>query len=227
MASPGYPNQQLSSVTLDFCFKGRFAVLATLAELQERHAERFDRVLVPNVQIGSSPTLQPFWLQSTTQPESLLVALNAVSYRVTEYQGFTAFVAAGLPLLQETLALSKTTPERVQYRYENAIGIGRREDGTLGLVAVLRKDRLDAMFLGACTALSLEFRQQVDGGELVTRLALEAQDVLRLDLLAVAHIASGDVAGAVQRAHELASTRFEDLICDEFRAELKGEEGTT
>ena len=228
MGGPRYPNQQLSSVTLELAFKGRFAVYATLAQLQDRHAARFDTVLVPNAQEGISPLLQPFWLRSSKEADSLLVALNQIAYRSERYPGFSAFVAEGLPLLLDALALSGTVADRAQYRYQNAIGLGRRDDGTLAVDAVLRSDRVESMFLGSCTHIQVDTREKFEGGtELATQITVEPGDVLKLDLMGVAHLASRDVATAVADAHDVARTRFEALICDEFRAELRGTEERT
>lgn len=223
MAGPGYPNQQLANVSLEFVFKGRFAIYATLAQLQDRYAERFDTVLVPNAQFGTSPALQPFWLRSSANSDSLLVALNQVSYQTERYAGHDTFVATAVPLLSDALVLSGTKPERVQYRYRNLIGLGRRDDGTIALDAVLQHDRIQAMFLTSCTQVHIDTKEKFDdGAELASQLVVDAGDVLKLDLTGIAHVASDDVVAAIKRAHHLASSRFEDLICEAFREELRG-----
>lgn len=129
---PKYPNQQLRSVSLETYFPGRLNVSAVLGQIQESVEERLPNLYVPNVIPGEAVALRPIQLRDTDLSRSLAIATNQATYVAFQYPGFDAFAQEAIPILSDTLrAIGPKKLNRVVYRYENEVGLGRDERGVL------------------------------------------------------------------------------------------------
>lgn len=229
-AGPEYRNQQLRSVSLETFFPGQFSVYTGLADVQREVRERMPHLFVPNAQPGMATALRANQFKSQDQREALAVALNQATYVSYDYPGHVAFIDDAVGLLARTLELLRIDElNRVVYRYENEIGIGREENDLLPLNRILRMPSTEWCGFDALLGVDLNWNRAWEGGHLLTRLSVEEEPgtapVLKLILAAQV-----SPAGSVERlrsfaeaAHSVARKCFDSMITDDFRAVLRGD----
>lgn len=226
--APRYPNQQLRSVSLETFFSGRFAAPLAWPVVQEMVAAQMPRLFVPGDIPHQAPALRPYQLRSEDNTRSLALAINQVTYIAFEYPGFEEFEAEAVPLVQRVHELiGVTTCTRVAFRYENAIGVGRSEFGTLGLGEVLALDFPEWLGRDEFRELTLEWRRGWEHGEIYAKVFQEAEggrDVLRLSIAADVRD-TAELAKATKLAHVQAHDVFDKMITAKFRSFLEWKPG--
>jgi len=230
MAGPEYPNQQLRAVGLEAYFRGRIGFRTAAAQTQRRVEKELPNLFVPNAKPDQALDLQFYQLRSATQSEALTIAVNQVGYVSFNYPGHVAFIDRALELLPEALSdLGVDRLERVIYRYENEIAMGRDDRGVLPVDKVLQV-AAGAWWPGDQFAeISCSWTQLVDAGRLGVRVAAEGdQETGEKLLISVVSmvIPAGDVGDLRQfatQAHGVARTWFEGAITDDFRRYIKGD----
>ena len=222
--SPKFPNQQLRSVSLETFFPGRFATATAWPVVQDLVAESLPNLYVPGDRPDQAPALRPYHLRNDEGTRSLALSINQATYIAREYPGYDAFVAEAVPLRERVHdAIGVTTLTRVVYRYENAIGVSRREDGALGLGSILKLGLPSWLGADDFRSLNLEWRRVWERGEVYGSVAQEGEpghDLLRISI--AADVRDTDrLAEAAALAHRRAYDTFDSMIADTFRSFLE------
>jgi len=227
---PEYRNQQLRSVSLETFFPGQFSVYSGLSAVQRELSTRMPDLFVPNAQPGYATALRPQQFRSRDRSEALAIALNQATYISFEYPGQLTFIRDAVDLLSRTLELLEISDlNRVVYRYENEIGIGRGENDVLPLNRILKMPETKWCGFDSLLAAEMEWTRAWDRGQMLTRLAVEGDEgalVLKLSLAAQVSPAgsAGDLMEYAEAAHTVARDCFDSMITDEFRAVLRGDD---
>jgi uncharacterized protein (TIGR04255 family) len=227
---PKYPNQQLRSVSLETYFPGRLNVSAVLGQIQESVEERLPNLYVPNVIPGEAVALRPVQLRDAPLSRSLAIATNQVTYIAFKYPGFEAFAKEAIPILSRSLdTIGPKKLNRVVYRYENEIGLGRDESGLLpvdqlfpGILPVVfsegaRKGRVKTV------NSSYEHAWEEDGFKGVHGFQAITEDNLGLTVFkitvfgAVEDVEIAALQNATSKAHQIGFDLFDFMISPEFR----------
>lgn len=227
---PKYPNQQLRSVSLETYFPGRLNVSSVLGQIQESVEERLPNLYVPNVIPGEAVALRPIQLRDAPLTRSLAIATNQVTYVSFKYPGFEAFAQEALPILSRSLStIGPKKLNRVVYRYENEIGLGRDESGVLpvdqlfpGILPVVfsegdRKGRVKTVNSSYEHAWQEDGFKGVHGFQAVTEdnSGLTVFKITVFGALEDAPVAA--LSEATRKAHQIGVRLFEDMISTEFR----------
>jgi uncharacterized protein (TIGR04255 family) len=227
MSGPKYPNQQLRAVSLEAYFPGQFSVLAGLASVQALVRSELPNLFVPNVEPGQAPALRPFQLRNVENSESLAFAINQASYVSFRYPGFDAMKARAVPLLRDALGkLDVEKLNRVTYRYENEIGIGRDERAALPLDRILKLD-LPVWCGSQFTKLNLDSQWLWDGGQVAVSVHVDGPigaEILKFSIAASMTANVGPVSSLGRYAdavHNEANRIFETMITDDFREYIR------
>lgn len=221
--TPKYPNQQLSSVSLETFFSGQFTVLSRLEKVQARVKERLPLLFVPNAESGEALALRPYQLRDVAGVESLAIALNQVTYVSFVYPGYQTLAQTAVPLLAETLEILDVPElQRVAYRYENEIGLTRDEHEVLPLSSILKLD-MPSWCGDDFTAFELSWQKKWAKGQVGSHARVEqvnGVEVLKLTVVAVVLPAgkTEDLRLLADCAHSEAVSCFESMITDEFRS---------
>ncbi len=229
MTSQFYPNQQLASVSLECYFKGRVAYRASAQNLQDDLGDEFPNLFVPNVSQGSALDLQPYQLRSSSHEEIVAFAANQLSYVNTDYPGCDGFIARATNLLGSGLShFGVSDLERVTYRYNNVVAIGRDENGFLPVAEVLNLPAGSWCDPTKLTELDLKWQQQAESAKLVVQVGTsESTGLETLEFSIGAVVAPGgqasEIASTAKLAHDVARGWFEANISAEFREFLEGE----
>jgi len=226
---PRYPNQQLRAVALETYFLGRLSVFTDAALVQKRFAEAFPKLYVPHTKGGEALYLRPFQLRSADDTSALAISLNQVSYVSLAYPGHQQFLADAIPALSSTLEiLGVYQLQRVIFRYENEIGLGRFDDGTLPLESVFGFTLPDSEGPRGLQSCDIDTTRKWDHGQVGVKIGVVTEnggDVLKFSIV-VAVLSPGPLADLETRArlaHDEAVRRFESMISEDFRHFLKGE----
>ena len=234
-AGPKYPNQQLRSVSLETFFSGRLRAMSAIADIQERLRGTYPNLFVPNASLGHAPALQPYQLRDATGRKSVAISVNQASFVIFDYPGHQAFLREALDVLPEVhRAIGVDALDRVVYRYENELGIGRRAPAnpvalafpgvvptvfagdparTRGLNSTAEQTWKEAPWTGA-------------SGFQVQTQDIEGTTVLRVVVFGtVEAVDAGRLPEAARKAHEMGVGLFESLISDSFRQFIESDGG--
>lgn len=211
-------------MSLETFFPGRFATTTAWPKVQELTADRLPHLFVPGDVAQQAPALRPYQLRNPEQTRSLALAINQATYVAFDYPGFDEFEAEAVPLLQQVHELiGVTSCTRVAFRYENAIDVGRSQDGTLGLGEVVSLEFPDWLGQNGFLQLGFEWRRTWERGELYGKVFQEAEDgrdVLRISIAADVRD-TARLAEATKLAHVRARDIFDRMITAKFRAFLE------
>lgn len=232
MGGPRYPKQQLRSVSLETFFPGRFSALAGLDRVQDRIRGDLPNLFVPNVEAGQAIAIRPYQFRDDRQIESLAIAINQATYISFHYPGYEAFAPRALGVLgvfYEECGIESL--DRVVYRYENEISFARDRNR-------IPLDRILKLPLpGWCRwedglrDVSLGWTRDTGRGAFTFSLAVGPSDALRGEVLKITISSMVRPAGDVDRladfanaTHEEAASCFDEMITDDFRTVLSGQE---
>lgn len=202
---------------------------AGLDDVQREVQDRMPDLFVPNAQPGMATALRANHFKSQDRSKALAVALNQATYVSYDYPGHVSFIEEAVTLLTRTLELLRIDDlNRVVYRYENEIGIGREENDVLPLNRILRMPKTTWCGFDSLLAIGMEWSRMWERGQLITRLAVDevrGAPVLQLGL--AAQVAPAGSVGALREfaedAHRVARECFDSMITDDFRALLRGD----
>ena len=231
VSAPRYPNQQLRAVSLETYFVGRLSVLTKLDVVQENLRTRLPKLFVPNARPDEALALRPFMLGAEDDSEAVAVAVNQASYVSRSYPGHEAFLARGCPMLADALrVVGVDRLERVLYRYENEVALGRDTNGALPLQNVFQFAMPDGLPVSGVTNLHVDFTRVWERGRTGLEIRLEERapgTILRFFVVAAVAPGGdvGELAGTAQVAHDEAVRLFEQIISDSFRTLISGGEG--
>jgi len=235
---PKYPNQQLRSVSLETYFPGRLNVARVLGDIQDLVEDRLPNLYVPNLVPGEAPALRPVQLRDSPLRRSLAVAINQATYVAFDYPGFDAFARESVATL--SAALAKIRPRklnRVVYRYENEVGIGRDENGILpldrlfpGLIPQVFAGTPDSGRMKTANS-SCEQAWEDDGYRGVRGFQAMIEDTGNLTVLrimifgAVEDTQVSTLRESTDLAHRVGVSLFESMISQEFRTFISSNRG--
>jgi len=229
MSTATYANQQLRAVALEVYFKGRLGFREAAARVQQTFEKDLPHLFVPNAKPEQAIDLQPYQLRNDDSSQTLAFAINQVAYVSRAYPGHESFAARGLELIPPALDELKITElQRVIYRYENEITVGRDERGVIPLAKVLKVPALPWWAGDSLTEISTSWTQLAPHGRLAIQIAVEGEAPMEKLLISIVSVVmpagpASDLARFASRAHDAARTWFEAAITDDFRGYIKGE----
>lgn len=227
---PKYPNQQLHAVSLETYFHGELAALGALGRIQRLVRDDLPNLFVPNAQDGEPLALKPYQLRSVDQKKSLALAVNQATYISYDYPGYSSFREEALSRLEPALKeFGVSGLNRVVYRYENEIGLGRSDQGTLAVDALFPGIFPNALVAGASgmtrtinSAYEEVWRANGRSGIKGFSARVEEQGpagvILRVGIVgSIETFDRMDLGAAADEAHDVAVSLFENLISESFR----------
>ncbi len=224
-----YVNQTVKAVRLEAFFRGHFDVLPRFGIVQTRLREQFPDLLVPNVTgIGEPLALRPFQLRNKASADALGLAIHQVSYVSWSYPGFEKFGERAVGLMSGALKdLQIDQLERVNFQYDNELGIPRLPDGSLPLDQLLQVGAQVGGDLGRFLDIDMKWSRQAPGGRLHHSVLVERGEVGdKLKFTIAAEVApagaAADLGEFARRAHAQARGYFDKLITPGFHAFLQG-----
>lgn len=228
MTGPRYPNQQLEAVSLETYFPGRFSMFSRMSDIQDALVSELPHLYVPSLRDGEAFALRPYELRSADDLTSLAVAINQLSFVSRSYPGYEEFVDTAIKVLKHPLAeMGVSDISRVIYKYQNKIGVLRKDDGTLPLGEIFGEAFGSIFGSSAATQIETSWTHRTDDGLLSVALAADPDSPFSSLRLVIAGIIqpAGPVsalASYAAMAHERASKYFESIISEEFRQTLAG-----
>lgn len=234
---PLYPNQPLVEVATEIRFSGNLAVEHVRAEFQKKIKSDYPLLKVPGAQEGIAPSLQPYRFQNAEGDTGIQVAVNSFSYFSHAYPGnkvFLSKVKNALTVFFDLLGEVDVT--RIGWRYVNAIPFTRKKDLlplnrffengeylSLDLAKDLSelshhalmpiKDRLVNIKIDSATT-------RREAGEEIFLLDIDVYKSLDNPARMNASLMFDEIKANHDRAYGV----FEDIITDNYRAFLKGDQ---
>jgi len=203
-------------------------MFSKMSDIQDSLISELPNLYVPSVRDGEPLALRPYELRSADNRTSLAVAINQLSFISRRYPGYEKFVHAAVKVLDHPLEkMGVAELSRVIYRYQNKIGILRKDDGSIPLGDIFVESFAGMFGSNDATQVDASWTQKADGGLLSVALVVDPDvpfSSLRLGIAGVIQPAgaASDLASYARTAHERASNYFESIICDAFRQTLTG-----
>jgi len=227
-----YPNSPLEEVVCEVRFPGNLEVECRRHEYHNLVKPQYPLIYVPHLKEGATVALTPYRFESLDQSKGFMIALNSFAYFERKYQGYINFkkeVLGLTSLFSQTYSIEKLT--RFGWRYINAIPF-EREDGLLPLN---RFFNFQLKFIPSMpdshTNIGLEVITRMGSGTITTRLhsgkrSDNGQEVfiLDLDFALTEELNMSKLKDYISESHNCARTFFEELISDDYRSYLKGEQ---
>lgn len=227
MTGPKYPNQQLGAVSLETFFPGSLRAVNRFELVQDAFAQDFPNLFVPKVEDGEPIAMRPLQLTSADRGKVIALAVNQATFVEREYGGHETFLDEAVSTLERVLSLVELKRlNRVVYRYDNAISLGREDDG---LYPVHRVFSLGSPLFGnaGVANFDLTWCQPSANGRLHVDMLLEQQRgpnaVLRASIAAeVPCSGPSELRERAEQAHADAVEMFESTITNQFRDLIQG-----
>jgi uncharacterized protein (TIGR04255 family) len=227
-----YPNSPLVEVVFEIRFPGEPAVECRRDEFYAAVREEYPEVLVPEIQAGGAPALQPYRFGKLDRSAGIMLAIDKFAYYARKYPGYKEFEREFLRVLSkfhELFRLEKL--KRTGWRYINIIPF-TREGGNIPLKRFLNfAVSLPQSISDQHENLSVTLISRMDNYSVTTKL----ESIISSDLSREALLLDFDCASDkdllfskremyIEESHKIARNLFEGLITDSYRKYLRGEE---
>lgn len=227
-----YPNSPLVEVVCEIRFPGELAIECKKDEFHAKIKDGYPNILMPQAKSGKAMPLEPYRFENEKGSAGTMLAINKFSFYIKKYEGHKEFIREFKRLtkiLGETYSLTKL--DRIGWRYINLIPFSR-EDGIVPLerflqVAVKVPKGISDRFEN----FSIVLISKTPDGSVTTKIepAMRADReqealVLDFDFAMTENLTFSKLNSLVKKAHDNTRLLFENLITDEYRGYLRGEE---
>lgn len=225
-----YPNSPLRDVACEIRFPGEMEVETNRHVFWNKIRERYCDILVPKAQLDIAPALQHYRFRDSQRQRLLGVALNRFAFSESEYSGHESFIGEFFSLADTFCSCypGLTKLNRVGWRYINVIPYVR--EGAFVPVAKFLKAELSIPqpVFPECSGFDIRISAH-QSPKVNVRIASTAHPeyAILLDIDVVFEeqaIPFDDYKGRVQAAREVGRHQFEELITDDYRQYLRGDE---
>lgn len=227
--APKYPRQRLQSVSIETYFPGSFDFMTCFSEIQAANAKEFPNLYVPHAADGQPLALNPYHLRNAGSTRAILIAINQCTFAAygESYPGFQAFRAEAEQVFKTTFSrCSIERFSRVTYRYRNRLRVhGAEPDKPLGLHRILNFPSAEWFNGQGLLELDLRWSQLWERGLLSFEMTSERRTEFSFEIgAAVNSVPFEGLWEAVESAHHKAYKTFEDMITEDYRAEISATE---
>ncbi len=233
-----YPNSPLIEVVFEIRFPGEPAVECRRHEFYDMVRDQYPKVLVPQIQVGISPALQPYRFERGDESAGIMLAIDKFAYYARKYPGYLEFKQEFLRLVSlfgKLFNLSKL--KRAGWRYINIIPF-IRDSGNIPLqkffniVSFFPKSELYSTKKEPeqYKNLSITLISMINNCSITTKLeSLITSDmarealVLDFDCAQEKDLLLSKTETYIEENHRIAKNLFETLITGNYRQYLRGE----
>lgn len=232
-SGPLYPNQPLVEVAVEVRFAAELLAEAQRPAFQAQVRDEYPRLLLPGAQGGVAPPFQHYRFEKDDESAGVQIAVNSFSCYSRQYPGASGFISETTRLFGLFWEL---VPElrinRVGWRYINAIPF-IRESVSIPLSNYFTQDSIFGTGIhDNYTQVSLKAVYGDDPDAVSVRLgsavaaASPEEEALILDIdCSVTAIKDGShVPKAVSDLHDRARGVFEEIISEQYRCFLRGDD---
>lgn len=234
-----YRNSPLVEVVFEIRFPGEPAVECRRHEFYDAVRGEYPEVIVPQIQTGGTPALQPYRFGRLDRSAGIMLAIDKFAYSARKYPGYEEFKEEFLKLASKFDKLFHLSNlKRTGWRYINIIPY-TRENGSIPLKRFFNLDlylpkrelitQIDAP--GQYENLSITLVSRIDNYSITTKLeSIISSDgsrealLLDLDCAKPRELLFSQTETYIEESHRIARNLFESLITDSYRKYLKGEE---
>ncbi|MBE0428399.1 MAG: TIGR04255 family protein [Thermoleophilia bacterium] len=230
--SPVYPNSPLVEVACEIRFPGEMSVECKRDIFFSAIRQKYPKIYVPKSSEGKPMSLEPYRFQNEEDTAGVGLAINSFSYYEKQYQGHEKFIKEFMRLakiLEKIVPLNKLN--RVGWRYINIIPFVRQDqeiplDSFFSISVEVPKGNKSKF-----ENISLVLATRNTSDTIVTRLQTvqNTEDdreafLLDFDYSIQQNLVFSKLRSNLKTAHQETSGLFENLITEEYREYLRGEQ---
>jgi len=232
MTAEQYPNQPLIDVAFEIRFPGDPAIECRRDEFFRLVRNKYPKVYVPKLQPGDAPALAMYHFKQDDEQATVMTAINKLAYATKKYHGFESFKEETMRIVGffgRTFKVEKLT--RTGLRYINAIPCVLK-DGVLPLQNYLKIGfQIPPPATDKFATMNFVFASPIGNGTIHTRIEhAMASDksheaiLLDLDYAMQSDLTFDNIERYLEDSHRVTKQMFEEMITDEYRKYIRGEE---